>query len=110
MALQDHYGEIATGIVGFIGMIVAWFTKGKQQNKNEKVDSITSGTDKIVETSNKLLERFEELLNSEQKHRKACEESLRNHKKMIDDTNKKVRILEKKVKYYTQNDTKRTNK
>lgn len=109
MALQDHYGEIAVGIVGFIGTIIAYFTKGRQQNKNEKVDSITSGTDKIVETSNKLLERFEELLNSEQKHRKACEESLRNHKKMIDDTNKKVRVLENKIKHYSKNDTKRTD-
>ena len=102
--MKEYYSEIAVGIVGLIGTLIAYFTKGKQKNKNEKVDSITSGTDKIVETSNKLLQRFEELLNSEQEHRKACEESLRNHKKMIDDTNKKVRILENKIKHYTKND------
>jgi uncharacterized protein HemX len=103
--MKQHSTEIIIGILGLVTTSAAWIMGGRQKAKNEHTDAITVGTDKIVDTSNKLLERLEKLLNeetqrhlAEKAHRELCETSLREHKEMISELQKKVSQLEKYIK------------
>lgn len=102
---MNHTTEIVIGIVGLTTTVAAWVMGGKQKANNERTDAITAGTDKIVETSNKMLERLEKLLNDETErlhhektHRELCEKSLTEHKLMIGELQVKVANLEKQIK------------
>lgn len=97
--------ELAILLVGTLTTATAWFLGGRQKATNEKTDSITVGVDRIVETSNRMIERFERLLDDESKrleiekeHREMCEVSLREHKILIDVLNDKVKKLETQMR------------
>ena len=82
--MLDFKTEIITAILGVIGMIATWKLGGKQSVKNQTTDSITAGTDKIVDTSNKLIDRIELMLQQEEirtaterEHRETCEAKLK---------------------------------
>jgi phage gp37-like protein len=103
--MKAYMSEMAILLVGTLTTAVAWFLGGKQKATNEKTDSITVGVDRIVETSNRMIERFERLLEdesqrlaSEKSHREMCEVSLREHKMLIDVLNDKVKKLENQMK------------
>jgi ATP-dependent protease HslVU (ClpYQ) peptidase subunit len=98
---MNHINEIVIGITGVVTATAAWMYGGKQKNKNEENDTLTSGTAKIVDTSNQLLDRLTQLLEQEtdrvaeeRKHRESCEKSLSEHKQMILELVSKVKSLE----------------
>jgi hypothetical protein len=102
---MNHINEIVIGITGVVTSIAAWMYGGKQRNKNEQNDTLTSGTAKIVDTSNALLDRLQQLLDqetlrvaAEREHRESCEKSLSEHKRMIEELMAKVKILESQIK------------
>ncbi len=102
---MNHINEIVIGVTGVVTSIAAWMYGGKQRNKNEQNETLTSGTSKIVNTSNALLDRLQQLLDQEtgrvaleREHRESCEKSLRDHKRMIEELTKKVKFLESEIK------------
>lgn len=103
--MREYITEIVIGVTGVATTGAAWYFGGMQKNKNEKNDTLTRGADQIVDTSNKLLDMLNSLLTEERErtkeerdHRQNCENSLAEHKLLIDDLNKKVDILEKNSK------------
>jgi ribosomal protein L7/L12 len=102
MALNENLPIITTGVVGLVTTIAAWSLGGRHKARNEYSDSITAGTDKIVDTSKKLLETMEAMLeqerervNVERDHRELCESSLKEHKKLLDNLKREVEELKK---------------
>jgi len=100
--MSGHLTEIVIGVTGVATTAAAWYFGGRQKNKNEKDDTLTRGADQIVDTSNKLLDMLNNLLTEERErtreerqHKQNCENSLAEHKLLIDDLKKKVDILEK---------------
>jgi hypothetical protein len=103
--MKEYYSEIAIATAGIITAAGAWFLGGRQKHKNHSDEVLTRGADQIVDTSNKLLETLQNLLNEERErvkeertHRELCETSLLEHKRMIDGLSKKVKLLESKMK------------
>lgn len=103
--MKAYTTEIIVATLGMLTTAIAWFLGGRQKATNEKTDSITVGVDRIVETSNRMIERFERLLDEESKrlttekeHREMCEVSLREHKILIDGLNDKVKKLETQMR------------
>ena len=98
---MTNFDEISVGIVSLVsvmaGAVSGWTMGGKQKAKNESTDAITKGTDQIVETSTKLLAKLDQMLNEERVGRKCCEDSLTEHKKLINSLSKKITELEKKL-------------
>lgn len=101
--MLDFKTEIITAILGVIGMIATWKLGGKQSVKNQTTDSITAGTDKIVDTSNKLIDRIESMLQQEEirtaterEHRETCEAKLRKVESDIKVIQKAFNTLESK--------------
>lgn len=88
---------IMTGITGLATTIIAWYYGGKQKAKSDSHDAITRGTDAIVDTSNKLLEMVQDMLNEERQHRASCEKSLTEHKTQIDQLADEIKELRKKL-------------
>lgn len=66
--------DYRTELIGIVGAAVAgligWVFGGKQKAKTDQTDSITRGTDKIVDTSTKLLEKLENMLNESRENEK----------------------------------------
>jgi len=96
--MKEYATEIATAIVALTGMAGSWFLGGKQASRNKTNDSLTKGADQIVDTSNKLLAKLEQISNdereraeSERTHREICEKSL-------SVLTEKVEYLENKIK------------
>lgn len=89
-------GELTIAIVGVLTTASAWFLGGKQKAKNDHNDILTKGANQIVESSNRLVEMLERLLEEERKHRTACEDLLLDHKKQINAMNKKIEELAKR--------------
>jgi hypothetical protein len=110
---MNHINEIVIGITGVVTSIAAWVYGGRQRSKNEQNETLTSGTSKIVDTSNALLDRLQQLLDqetaraaSEREHRESCEKSLSEHKMMIEQLMGKVKKLELQInENYGQKDT-----
>lgn len=103
--MNNYTTEIVVGVIGLTTTIAAWVMGGKQKANNERTDAITAGTDKIVETSNKMLERLEKLLadeterlQTEKSHREMCEKSLSEHKRLINELQEKVAKLERQIR------------
>ena len=85
-----------------VASVLAWKLGGKQRASNERADAITAGTDKIVDSSNKLLQRMDEMLVQEQErvkverdHREMCERELKEQKAMIEELRKEINKLKK---------------
>lgn len=97
MNMNENLPAIITGVVGVVTTVTAWLMGGKQNAQAQKDDVITKGTDQIVETSNKLLQTLEQMLNEERSHRVNCENSLSEHKTLIDELRREVNQLKKKV-------------
>lgn len=94
--MSDYKSEILISLAGIVTSITAWILGGKQSSKNQTKDTLTAGADRIVETSNKLLTRLEQMLDEETKHKENCEKSLKEHKRLINELRKKVENLERK--------------
>jgi len=99
--MKEYYSDIAIATAGVITAAGAWFLGGRQKNKNHSDEVLTRGADQIVDTSNKLLETLQHLLQEERnrvreerEHREMCEKSLKEHKDMIEVLNMKVKKLE----------------
>jgi hypothetical protein len=88
---------IMTGITGLATTMIAWYYGGKQKAKTENQDAITRGTDAIVNTSNKLLEMVQDMLNEERQHRVSCEKSLQEHKSQLDQLAEEIKELRTKI-------------
>lgn len=106
--MLDFKTEIITAILGVIGMIATWKLGGKQSVKNQTTDSITAGTDKIVDTSNKLIDRIESMLQQEEirtaterEHRETCEAKLKKLEHDIKVMRKSFNDLESKFQLAT---------
>ena len=109
MALSENLQMITTGVVGLTTTIAAWYLGGRHKARNEYSESITAGTDKIVDTSSKLLEKMEQMLEQEaartkteteraeleRDHRELCEKALRDHQKQLDLLQREVADLKK---------------
>ena len=102
--MKEYTTEIVIGITGIATTAAAWYFGGRQRTKVESDEVLTKGADKIVDTTNKLLDRLNVIVEEERqrtqeerKHRETCEASLREHKRLIDDLKKKVNALEKKL-------------
>jgi hypothetical protein len=98
--------EIGLSVVGLVSatynIYLHWRLGGKQTVDNQTKDSITAGTDKIVETSNKLLEKMEQMLMQEslrtkveKDHRESCEKQLAEHQKQINLLTKEIEKLKR---------------
>jgi uncharacterized protein HemX len=103
--MKEYYSEIAIATAGIITAGGAWFLGGRQQHKNHSDEVLTRGADQIVDTSNKLLETLQNLLTEERArvkeervHKQNCEDSLAEHKRMIEALSKKVKQLENTIK------------
>jgi len=110
--MKEYAAEIGLIIGGIITTAGGWFFGGKQASKGKTNETLTRGADQIVDTSNKLLEKLDQIATEERErtdierarteteraHKVSCEESLREHKKMINDLKKKVGKLEKIIK------------
>ena len=83
--MKEHAPEIVVATIGIVSTYVAWLLGGKQTAKNSKDDTLTRGADMIVESSQKLLQTLEKMLEEERQHRKSCEDSLREMKSQIDE-------------------------
>jgi hypothetical protein len=102
--MSNYTSEVIIGVTGIVTSIAAWLYGGRQKNQNEQNDTLTSGTSKIVDTSNALLDRLQQLLDQEtarteieREHRESCEASLREHKRMLEDLYIKYNDLQKKL-------------
>jgi hypothetical protein len=93
--------ELTLGVVTLvsssINILLMWKFGGKQSNNNTRADAITSGTDKIVDSTNKLLERMDYMLDQEREHREKCEHSLSEHAALIYDLRKEIELLKKRT-------------
>jgi hypothetical protein len=73
--------EIGLSVLGVVSasynIYLHWKFGGKQ-------DAITSGTDKIVDQSNKLLDRMDTMIAQEREHREHCETSLKELRQEIE--------------------------
>lgn len=97
---MDYKTEILAGIITIVTGIVSWRLGGKQAAKSQTNDSITSGTDKIVDTSNKLIDRMESILKQEQErtsiereHRENCESKLKAYEEKLKHNQKEINRL-----------------
>jgi glutamyl-tRNA reductase len=102
MALNENLPIITTGVVGLVTTIAAWSLGGRHKARNEYSDSITAGTDKIVDTSKKLLETMEAMLEQERErvvverdHREMCEKALSEHTQLIKELRKEIEDIKK---------------
>lgn len=109
MALSENLPIITTGVVGLVTTIAAWGLGGRHKARNEYSDSITAGTDQIVNTSKKLLETMEAMLDQERErvtaiqehaalereHRETCEAALKEHKGLLDAIRKEIEDIKK---------------
>lgn len=98
---MTNFDEIGVGIVSLVSVMAGaasgWAMGGKQKAKNESTDAITKGTDQIVETSSKLLAKLDQMLDEERVGRKCCEDSLQEHKELINKLSEKIADLEKRL-------------
>jgi coenzyme F420-reducing hydrogenase alpha subunit len=102
--MSSYITEIVAVGTSIASAIVGWRLGGRQRIKNENNDAITRGADQIVDSSTKLMNRLEEMLEQERtrveierEHRDMCEKSLREHKEILDSLKKKVDYLERKT-------------
>lgn len=103
--MNEYYSQILITIGAVISTITAWNLGGKQKHKNDSTDSITKGTGSLIGSLEKLVEIMQDNLEKEvertqieREHRDACEMSLREHKKMIDELRKELNEVKRKIK------------
>jgi len=94
--MKEYTSEIILIISGIVSAVTAWKLGGKQKMKATERQSLTKGADQIVDTSSKLLDRLELMLEQETQHRENCEKSLRQHEKLIADLRFEVNELKLK--------------
>ena len=102
--MKEYLGEIVTGVVGITAAASAWFFGARQASKRKDDNVLTKGADKIVDSSGKLLDKLNILLEQEQErtereriHRETCEESLRRYKKQLDKVEREVKYLKRNI-------------
>lgn len=107
--MNENLPIITTGVVGLVTTLAAWALGGRHKARAEYSDSITAGTDKIVDTSKKLLETMEAMLlqerervrsvqehvTLEREHRESCEKALSEHAKLIKDLRYEIENIKK---------------
>lgn len=81
--MESNESVIVTGVVGFVTTAVAWFLGGRQKAQNSTTDTIANGADKIVDTSNKLLDTLQMMLQEERQHRAKCEAGIEELRKEV---------------------------
>lgn len=95
---MEYQNQIIGAIVLVVTSYLAWILGGRQKSKNDTNDSITKGTDSLINTLEKLIEIANENIESERTHRLSCEKSLGEHKIMIDQLRKEIDQLKRKMK------------
>ena len=90
--MKEHAPEIVVATIGVVSTYVAWLLGGKQNAKNSKDDTLTRGADMIVESSQKLLQTLEKMLEEERQHRQTCEDSMREMKLEIDELRQALKL------------------
>lgn len=94
---MEYQNQIFGAIVLVVTSYVAWILGGRQKSRNDTNDSITKGTDTLINTLEKLIEIANQNIESERSHRLSCEKSLGEHKVMIDQLRKEINQLKKKL-------------
>lgn len=94
---MEYQNQILGAIILSVSSYVAWILGGRQRSKNNTNDSITKGTDSLINTLEKLIEIANENIESERSHRISCEKSLAEHKQMIDELRVEINNLKTKM-------------
>ena len=81
--MDNHTGIIVTGIIGVVTTATAWALGGKQKAQNDTTETIAKGADQIVDTSNKLLDTLQTMLQEERQHRAKCEAGIEELRKEV---------------------------
>ncbi len=87
--------EIGLSVLGVVSasynIYLHWRLGGKQQASNSEKDTLTHGADRLIDSSNKLLEKMQQMLeqeiervNLERDHREHCENSLKELREEIE--------------------------
>jgi hypothetical protein len=102
--MKEYITEIVIGTVGIATATTTWFLGGRQMSRNNQNETLVRGADSIVDSSNKLLNTLNNLVEQEtaraeveREHRINCETSLAQQRKLIDDLQLKIHNLELKI-------------
>jgi len=87
--------EIGLSVLGVVSasynIYLHWRLGGKQEASNSEKDTLTHGADRLIDSSNKLLDKMQQMLeqeiervNLEREHREHCETSLKELRKEIE--------------------------
>ena len=98
--------EIGLSVLGVVSasynIYLHWRLGGKQHASNSEKDTLTHGADRLIDSSNKLLEKMQQMLeqeiervNLERDHRELCEKALRDHQNQLDLLQREVADLKK---------------